>query len=199
MTDPRVDAYIAKSAEFARPILVHVRKAVHAGCPGVQEELKWGVPHFSYKGMFCGMAAFKRHCIFGFWKHKLLVSEGVIKADDRGVGQYGPITSLSDLPDHRTLVAIVKAAAKLNDEGMKVPRVVRLAKPPAKAPPYFIAALKKNKKALATFKGFSPSQKRDYVEWVADAKTGETRTRRIDQAVAWMSEGKIRNWKYVKK
>jgi hypothetical protein len=197
--DRRIDAYIAKSAEFARPILTRLRKVVHAGCPDVIETVKWGSPSFEYKGMFCGMAAFKQHAIFGFWKHKLLVERGLIDPKDKAMGQYGRITSLDDLPGEAQLIRVVREAARLNDEGIKVPRVVKAKKPPVKPPTYFTAALKKNTKALATFKAFSPSNQRDYVEWVTEAKTDDTRTRRLDTAVAWMAQGKIRNWKYTPK
>ncbi len=74
--DPRIDAYIAKSADFAQPILKHLRKVVHAGCPKVEETLKWSMPHFDYKGVMCGMAAFKAHCVFGFWKESLIFDSG---------------------------------------------------------------------------------------------------------------------------
>jgi len=194
--DRRIDAYIAKQADFARPILIRLRKVVHAGCPDVVEELKWSSPHFSYKGMFCGMAAFKQHCIFGFWKHKLLVQRGVLDPKDRAMGQYGRITSLDDLPSDAQLIRVVRAAAKLNDDGVTVPRTVR-ARKPLKTPAYLTAALKKNAKALATFKAFSPTNQRDYVEWVTDAKTDDTRRRRLETAVTWMAQGKIRNWKYM--
>ena len=197
--DPRIDAYIAKSAEFAKPILTRIRKVVHAGCPDVVEGLKWASPHFDYKGIFCGMAAFKQHCIFGFWKHKLLVQRGLIDPKDKAMGQYGRITSLDDLPSEAQLIRVVRAAAKLNDEGVKVPRAPKAKKPPLRTPPYVTKALKKNAKALATFKGFSPSNQREYVEWITDAKTDGTRTRRLDTAVTWMAQGKSRNWKYAPK
>src|ERR1051326_3458971 len=72
--DPRVDAYIEKSADFARPILNRLRKLVHAGCLQVVEEIKWRCPHFMHHGMLCGIAAFKEHCTFGFWKASLMKS-----------------------------------------------------------------------------------------------------------------------------
>jgi hypothetical protein len=197
MTDARIDAYIAKAPEFAKPILTYLRRCVHAAVPDVQEQLKWRSPSFEYKGMFCGMAAFKQHCAFGFWKHKILVERGVIDQNDRAMGQYGKITSVADLPGEKKLIAIIKAAAKLNDEGTKMPRPVK-AKPPLKAPAYFMAAVKRNKKALATYEGFSPSQKREYVEWVTEAKTTATRDQRLATSVDWMSQGKMRNWKYVR-
>ena len=120
--DPRVDAYIKKAQPFAKPILTHLRSVVHDACPGVQETLKWGVPHFDYKGIFCGMAAFKEHTTFGFWKGALLKDQ-LPKVDEKAMGQFGRITSMDDLPKATTLARIVKAGAKLNDDGVKVARV----------------------------------------------------------------------------
>jgi hypothetical protein len=192
--DARVDAYIARSAPFARPILKRIRGLVHAGCPKVEETIKWGMPSFEYKGILCGMAAFKAHCVFGFWKDKLVMGGA---AKDDAMGQFGCLTKVSQLPSRARMIALVKKAAGLNEAGIKAPRVVR-SKAPKKlvAPAYFMKAVKKNKKALGTFEGFSPSSKREYVEWVTEAKTEETRERRLATAVEWMSQGKRRNWKY---
>jgi uncharacterized protein YdeI (YjbR/CyaY-like superfamily) len=200
-TDPRIDAYIAKSAPFARPILTHLRKVVHAGCPEVEETLKWSMPAFTYKGILCGMAAFKAHCTFGFWKGELLVNgkKGAAKTEE-AMGQFGRITSIDDLPSQRTLVSMVRKAAALNDAGVPAPHMVRARqkkRAPIAAPKYFTDALKRNKKALAAFEGFSPSHKREYIEWITEAKTEVTRERRLNTALEWMSEGKVRNWKYV--
>jgi hypothetical protein len=191
--DPRVDAYIAKSADFAKPILTHIRRVVHGACPDVVEGMKWSMPHFDYKGIFCGMAAFKQHCTFGFWKGSLLKLK---PADEKAMGQFGCIRSIDDLPGAKALASIVKQASKLNDEGVSAPKPKRAPKPPVKTPPYFKAALAKNKKALATYDAFAPSCKREYVEWITEAKTDETRAKRVASAVAWMAEGKKRNWKY---
>ena len=192
--DPRIDAYIEKSQPFARPILKHIRKTVHAGCPGVEETMKWSSPHFDYKGVMCGMAAFKEHCAFGFWKASLL---GVPGAKSReAMGQYGCIKSIKDLPPTKELVALVKAAAKLNEEGVKAPRVRKAPKAPLSVPPAFAAALKKNTKAEAAFEVLSPSHRREYLEWIGDAKQDATRERRIAKALVWLSEGKSLNWKY---
>lgn len=194
--DPRVDAYIAKSAPFARPILSHIREVVHAGCPDVEEAMKWSFPHFMYKGMLCSMASFKQHCAFGFWKGSLL-KDGSMPAKD-AMGQYGRITSLADLPDATRLLRLVKQAAALNDEGAKVARTPKVTRgKTVKTPAYFIAAVRKNKKALATYEAFSPSHKREYVEWVTEAKAETTRKRRLETAVTWMAQGKGRNWKYM--
>ncbi len=191
--DPRVDAYIGKSADFAKPILRRIREIVHKGCPEVEETIKWGMPHFDYKGMLCGMAAFKEHCALGFWKNKL-----VLERNPEAMGQFGRITSLSDLPEDRVLLGYVREAARLNEAGVKVPRKAREAKKPPRTPADLAAALKKNAKARATFEGFSPSQRREYVEWITGAKTEETRAKRLGTAVEWMAEGKPRNWKYMR-
>jgi hypothetical protein len=197
--DPRVDAYIAKSAEFARPILKHLRSLVHRTCPDVVETMKWNFPHFDYKGMFCGMAAFKNHCVFGFWKDALIVGRDAGSVRE-GMGSLGRLTDLSDLPGDRILVRYIRKAVELNDAGVKAPTRVRSAKPkPLEIPAYFKAAVTKSPKARKTFDSFSLSNKREYVEWVVEAKTGETRARRLATAIEWMSEGKIRNWKYVTK
>ena len=196
--DPRVDAYIAKAKPFAQPILKRIRKAVHAGCPDVVETIKWSVPAFEYKGPMCGMAAFKAHCLMGFWKGTLVKSMPKDKVTQAG-GGWGRFESVDDLPPETTLVRMVKEAAALNDAGITVPRAVKAPKPPLKAPAYMLAAIGKNKKAAAAWKGFSPSHQREYVEWITDAKSEETRARRLATAVDWIGEGKGRNWKYERK
>src|SRR5262245_9584426 len=161
--DPRVDAYIEKSADFAKPILNHCRAVVHDACPDCVEEMKWSFPHFTYKGMLCSMASFKQHCAFGFWKGDLVLG-GESKRGD-AMGHLGRITSLKDLPPKATLSKWIKRAMALNDEGVKEPRRAT----PRKAlttPADLIAALKKNKRASAAFEGLSPTQRRDYVEWI---------------------------------
>jgi hypothetical protein len=197
--DPRIDDYIAEAAPFARPILAQIRAAVHAGCPGVEETIKWRAPHFMYKGMLCGMAAFKEHCAFGFWKASLLAPAGSASPKE-AMGQYGRITSVKDLPARRTLVALVRQAAKLNDEGVKVPRRTAARQPraqgPLAVPAALMDALRRNKRALGNFENFSPSHRREYIEWIAEAKGEATRDRRIATAIAWLAEGKSRNWKY---
>ena len=120
--DPRVDAYIKKAAPFAQPILTEIRETVHASCPDVEEAMKWSFPHFLYKGMLCGMASFKEHAAFGFWKGSLVVDRG--KGID-AMGQFGRITTRKDLPSKRVLAGYVKKAAALNEQGVKVPRVVK--------------------------------------------------------------------------
>ena len=192
--DPRIDAYIAKSADFAKPILKHLREIVHEGCPDVEETLKWSMPHFDYHGgPLAGMAAFKEHCAFGFWKGSLIVP-----GSKEAMGQFGRITRLADLPSDRTLVGYVRKAAKLNEEGIKVARPLKHPKKEIPMPADLASALKKSAKGRATFEGFSPSHKREYLEWITEAKTDETRRKRVETAVEWMAEGKPRNWKYMK-
>ena len=203
-TDPRVDAYIAQSADFAKPILTHLRELIHKNCPTVEETIKWSFPHFMYKPpvekkarVLCSMAAFKQHCAFGFWY--MDAGDSAREAETGpAMGQFGRITSLSDLP--KDLTKKIKEAVKSRDAGVKpVTRPRSTEKKELEIPDYFTAALKTNKKALATFEGFNYSNKKDYVEWVTEAKTAETRKNRLATAVEWMSEGKIRNWKYVRK
>lgn len=195
------DEYIADSAEFAQPILTHLREVVHAACPDVEEALKWSHPHFVYKGMLCNMASFKQHCSFGFWKASLM--EGVITdASPHAHGQMGRITAVKDLPSKKVLTGFIKQAMKLNEEGVTVPKKTAAKKGAAKTalkPPTDLAlALGKNRKALNTFDAFSPSQRKEYIEWITEAKADATRKRRLEQAVEWMAEGKQRHWKYQK-
>ncbi|MEP6603979.1 MAG: YdeI/OmpD-associated family protein [Spartobacteria bacterium] len=194
--DPRIDAYISESAAFAKPILKHLRKIVHAGCPAVEETIKWQFPHFDYKGVLCGMAAFQQHCAFGFWKGSLILGEK--NSGDSGMGQFGRIESIDDLPDEKTLLGYVRKAAELNEKGIKAPgRTAPKKKPPFQVPDYLTAALTKNAKAKKTFANFPPSQQREYVEWLTEAKREETRARRLATAIEWMAEGKKRNWKHL--
>jgi hypothetical protein len=195
--DPRVDAYIARAAPFARPILEHVRAVVHEGCPDVEETIKWGMPSFTHGGgILCGMAAFKAHASFGFWKHALVVGEGEEQA---GMGSFGKLETVRDLPPKKQLVAYVRKAAVLNAQGAGAgPARKRAAPKAAPVPtPEFAAALRRHKAAAATFKAFAPGQQREYVEWIAEARREDTRERRIAQAVEWLAEGKQRNWKYM--
>ena len=189
--DRRVDAYIAKSRDFAKPILEHLREVVHTACADVEETMRWSFPHFDYKGTLCSMAAFKEHCAFGFWKGALVVGERPKDA----MGHLGRITSIKDLPTKKALIALVKKAAKLNEAGVKRV-IVRKPKPPLETPPDLVSALAKNKKAKSAFEAFPPSHRRDYVEWITEAKTDATRERRLKQALEWIAEGKPRNWKY---
>jgi uncharacterized protein YdeI (YjbR/CyaY-like superfamily) len=195
--DPRVDAYIAKAAEFARPILKHLRGLVHVGCPEVVETMKWSFPHFEHQGVLCSMAAFKQHCAFGFWKGKLFLPQEH-DGSESAMGQFGRITTIDDLPAKKVLLGYIKQAVKLNEAGVKAPKTAKKEKSTLVVPPYFKAALKKNKKAQTTFDNFSPSHQREYVEWITEAKQEATRQRRLETAIEWLAEGKSRNWKYEK-
>ena len=192
--DPRVDAYIRKSAEFARPILTHVREIVHQAAPEAEETIKWGAPHFEYKGLLCGLAAFKQHCNFIIWKAQLVIGKGA-NAEE---GPLRNITKLADLPPDKTLKTWLAQAAKLNEAGIKTPRTTKPKKALA-VPAELKKALAKNKRAAAAFEKYPPSHKREYAEWIADAKTSETRDRRVATALEWIAEGKSRNWKYEKR
>ncbi|MBA2685557.1 MAG: YdeI/OmpD-associated family protein [Gemmatimonadaceae bacterium] len=193
-TDPRVDAYIEKSADFAKPILVRVREMVHAACPDVEETIKWSSPFFDYKGqMMCAVAAFKQHCALIFWKAPLI--DGIPANGDKSRGSFGRITSLKELPTKKQFDRWIKAAMKLNDAGVTVQRT-RTKKPEAKVPKELAAALAKNKKVTAAFASFPPGQRREYCEWISEAKREETKVKRVTQAIEWIAEGKTRNWKY---
>src|SRR5688500_958191 len=192
--DPRIDAYIAKSADFAKPILEHIRAIVHAACPDCVETMKWSFPHFDYNGaMMCSMASFKSHCAFGFWKASLILDDPNIS--EEAMGQFGKITSIKDLPSKKVMTGYIKKAMKLNDEGVIVTRAKK-APVEVSVHPDFARALKKNKSAQKHFDAFTPGKRNEYCEWVADAKTDATRAKRIDQAIEWISEGKSRHWKY---
>jgi hypothetical protein len=195
MKNPAVDIYIAKSADFARPILMRLRALMHKACPTVEETIKWGMPHFEYKGVIAGMAAFKQHAAFGFWKRRLMKDPaGFFSKGESGMGGR-KIRSLDELPSDTVLLGYIREAVALNEQGAKVPRSTRK-RPPVRVPAYLAAALKRNAKARRTFGNFSASQRREYVEWLTDAKQEATRERRLASAIEWMAEGKARNWKY---
>jgi len=197
--DPRIDAYIAKSADFAQPILRHLRDVVHTACPDVEETMKWSFPHFDYHGIMCSMASFKAHCAFSFW-HRQVLGEN---AKEGAMGQLGRITSLKDLPSKKALVGYVKKAMALKDAGEKptwaAARAAKKKRPELPVPADLAAALalKKNRKAKENFEAFPASHRREYVEWITEAKRAETRARRVADSVRWIGEGKQRNWKYM--
>jgi len=204
--NPKVDAYIAKARPYAQPILVHLRKAVHAGCPQVVETIKWSQPFFEYRGtILCNMSAFKEHCRFGFWGLEIsaiLRKSGVVR--EGGASSFGRITSVESLPPEKKLIDWIAQAAALIESGEERspiaarPRVAKPASAALKTPPDFQRALGKNKKATAVFAAFSPSARREYVEWIVSAKRPETRQERISTAVDWIADGKQRHWKYQK-
>lgn len=192
--NPKVDAYIAKQADFARPILSRFRELVHETCPAVQETIKWGKPSFEYNGILCGMAAFKAHAAFGFWKHDLVI--GADAKSREAMGSFGRLTSLDQIPTKRQFAAWMKIAMRLNDEGIKAPREKTTTKKPIPMHPAFKSALAKDKKAKATFDAFPPSCRREYLEWIDEAKKDETREKRVATAIEWLAQGKKRHWKY---
>lgn len=199
--DPRVDSYIAKAADFAKPVLEHFRSLVHKVCPDATETIKWGAPSFDYKGPYCLMVSFKKHCAIIFYKNKIMKNQApkdktIIETD---MAQLRKITSIKDLPKDKVLTAYLKNASKINDAGIKIPsRKKSNEKKELEIPDYFVKALKKNKNAQKTFNNFTYSKKKDYVEWIAQAKREETRLQRIETAIEWLAEGKTRNWKYEK-
>jgi hypothetical protein len=194
--DPRIDAYIAKAQPFARPILTRLRDLVHAHCPGIAETLRWSSPAFLHKGKILStMAAFKGHATFGFWHGELVTGTKGIGA----MGSFGRLASLEDLPEEAALAPMFATAMRLIDEGVKPPQAEgrgKHARPELAMTPAFEAALDANPAARKSFDGFAPSHRREYLEWILDAKRDETRDHRIAQAVEWLAEGKKRNWKY---
>ncbi len=198
--DAHIDTYIEKAAAFAQPILSHLRNLIHVHCPDIEEKIKWGCPHFVYKDRnVFSMAAFKQHCAFGFSLAAVMNDPyGLLETEDKAaMGSLGRITSLADLPADSIFAQYVKQSMQLVADGVKVPRQVKKAETPAQeVPDYFLAALKKNKKALAVFENFAPSHRKEYLEWIMEAKRTETRDKRVAQAIEWMTDGKPRHWKY---
>lgn len=192
--DPRVDVYIDRSQEFAKPILMHLRKLVHEACPDVNETLKWSMPAFEYKGILCGFAAFKQHATFGFWKHSLLNLDK--QYENTAMGSFGRLQSLKDLPSDAKIKKLIKEAMRLNDEGITVKRKPATQKKELVVPAVLLEALARNDKAADTFNNFPPSCKKEYVQWIEEAKTEPTREKRLATTIEWLSEGKRRNWKY---
>ncbi|MBL8516551.1 MAG: YdeI/OmpD-associated family protein [Betaproteobacteria bacterium] len=195
MSASKVDAYIAKSAPFAQPILTEIRARVRKACPEAEEAIKWRMPSFQYKGkILCGMAAFKQHAAFGFWRRE--VAGGTASEHD-AMGQFGKLTDVKQLPTKTEFARMVKAAMALIDSNAATTSATRKhPRPTLTLPDDFAAAMKKNKAATKTFDGFSPTHQRDYIEWIIEAKRAETRVKRIAQAVEWLAEGKTRHWKY---
>lgn len=197
--DPRIDAYIDKAADFAKPVLMHIRHLMHATVPQITETIKWGMPFFDYKGPVCNMASFKQHCAFGFWKATSLNDpHGLINAGEAAMGSFGRLTSLTDLPSDDILIDFIEQAIKLNETGVKgnVKKTPGTPKAEIPMPDYFAELLQSEPKALATFQNFSASHKREYLEWITEAKTQATREKRMATTIEWLIEGKSRNWKY---
>jgi uncharacterized protein YdeI (YjbR/CyaY-like superfamily) len=201
--EKKIDAYIAKSADFAKPILLHIRELVHKACPDVEEKMKWSMPFFDYKGeMLCHMAAFKQHAVMGFWK-AVLMKDAVLMENaksETAMGHLGRIASLKDMPSDKKITGWIKEAMQLNDKGIKLPaRPKPVAGKEIAVPDYFTKALAKNKKAKQVFENYAYSHKKEYLMWITEAKTEETRNKRMATAFEWMAEGKSRLWKYEKK
>jgi hypothetical protein len=183
---------------FAKPILTQLRATVHATCPDVVETIKWGMPAFDYRGPFCGMAAFKEHASFGFWKGKLI--KGLGGKDLEAMGNFGCLKTVKDIPAKKEFVGYLKQAMALNESGTKAPRVLKHKSVTTLKPPADLkAALGKNPKAEKFFDTLPPGQRGEYIAWITEAKRQETRKARVKTAVEWMGEGKRRNWKYETK
>lgn len=202
-TDPRIDAYIVKSAHFAIPILEYLRGVVHEACPDVKETMKWSFPHFEYKGsILCSMASFKQHCAFGFWLQSRLTDPlGLLAVNNErtGMGSLGKITSMEDLPSEAQLTDFIHQTMQLIDDGVKLKKDNKPSETrPLTVPAYLTEALADHPEARRVFESFSNSNKKEYVDWFEDAKTEATREKRLNQAMEWLAEGKVRNWKYLK-
>ena len=194
-TDPRVDAYIDKSRDFAKPILNHIRALVHEAFPEIEETIKWSFPNFVYKGPVCHMASFNEHCAFGFWKQSLLET-AAFPAEKTAMGSFGRITSLDELPDDETIKKLILGAVELNEKGIKVARPVSKERAELVVPDILNASLASNELAAETFNNFPYSKKKEYVTWITEAKTDATRDKRLATTIEWLAEGKSRNWKY---
>lgn len=196
-TDPRITAYIAARADFARPILDHLRARLHAVSPDIEETIKWGMPFFLHRGRpLANMAAFKAHASFGFWDRNGKESGKESGPARDGMGQFGRLTSLADLPDDAALDAAIREALALREAGDQPRRATRPARPEAEVPPELATALAADAVANETFTAFPPSCRREYCEWIAEARRPQTRDKRVAEAIAWLREGKRRNWKY---
>ncbi len=193
-TDPRIDSYIARRADFARPILAELRKRMHAACPLLEETIKWSHPFFVYRGqLLANMAAFKAHASFGFWARNALATG----REGEAMGQFGRLTSVADLPPPAAFAGLVHDAMALIDGGKgKASRPARAPKPAAAVPPALAEALARDAAAAAAFNAFSPSCRREYCDWIDEAKRDETRNKRVAETIGWLREGKKRNWKY---
>lgn len=198
--DPRIDTYINKSAPFAQPIMRHIRRLVHKACPEVEETIKWGFPHFDYKGVMISMASFKEHCTLNFWKAGLIDGIAQQSEEDSAMGQFGRITSISDLPGDEILLGYMREAKRLNDENIKLPQ-----KPKDQTvkelivPECLVEALKENPLAGETWDKFAFSHRKEYVNWITEARTDATRDKRLATAIEWLAEGKTQTWKYARK
>jgi uncharacterized protein YdeI (YjbR/CyaY-like superfamily) len=193
--DPRIDDYIAKAPAYAQPIITHIRNLIHHAVPGVLETMKWSHPHFDYKGPAFGIGAFKEHMGLNFWKNTLMDDPQGLFQNDGSAGSLGKIKSLADLPADDVLLDYFRRAIELNEKGVKVAAPAKAPKAELPVPDYLIAAFKTNQAALQHFEQFSPSAKREYLEWLAEAKSEATRTKRLETMMEWVAEGKTRKYK----
>jgi uncharacterized protein YdeI (YjbR/CyaY-like superfamily) len=191
--DPRIDKYIEEAAEFAKPILRHIRGLVHKAAPEIQETIKWSAPFFEHKGPVCNMAAFKEHCSVVFWKPSLIKG---LPAKVEGMGALGKIRSLKDLPKDKEFIDFVRQAFALNEQGIKVAAKPKTAPKELVVPEELMKALRTNAKARGTWEKFSYSHRKEYAEWIAEAKREETKKTRMEKTILWLSEGKSRHWKH---
>jgi uncharacterized protein YdeI (YjbR/CyaY-like superfamily) len=200
LSDPRIDTYINKAAPFAQPILRYIRRLVHKACPEVEETLKWGFPHFDYKGIMVGTAAFKSHCALVFYKGSLIPGLEEVKAGEDAMGQLGRITAISELPDDEILLGYLREAKRLNDENIKISQTPKDQKiKDLIVPECLNEALKDNPLAAETWDKFAYSHRKEYVNWINEAKTEATRDNRLATTIEWLAEGKTQNWRYSKK
>lgn len=197
----RVTAYIDKAQPFAQQVLKHIRALVHKTNKEVEEKMKWGMPHFDYKGMYCGIASMKEHCAFGFWKASLLKDPGnyLVRGENSGMGSFGKIKSLADLPPDKVLIDFINQAKELNDADIKVAARPKTETTIHETPEIMIKALKRNQKANAAFQNLSPGKRKEYIEWIAGAKTDLTKEKRLATMLEWVQEGKSLNWRYQSK
>jgi uncharacterized protein YdeI (YjbR/CyaY-like superfamily) len=191
--DPRIDAFIAKAEPFARPILSHLRDMIHRACPGVTETIKWSRPAFENEGrVLAVLGAFKAHASLHLWRMGEAGERTGKEAE--GSGQFGRLTSLADLPDEDELIRIIQATAIVRSEAKPKPKAPP--RPDLPVPEELAVALDRAPSARAAWDAFSPSHRREYSEWIGEAKRPETRAARVAQAIEWLAEGKSRNWKY---
>lgn len=199
---PKVTEYIGKAADFAQPILNHLRAIIFEACPDAEEDIKWGTPHYGYKGdHLVMMAGFSKHCSFSLYKAELMKDKDIIASVKAGkkFGYMDKVKDIRELPAKKVLTAYIKEAMTLNASGIAKPRPVKeKSTEPVVAPAAFTDALKKNKKANEIFESKSPSFRKNYIIWVADAKTDETRNKRIEQSLEWIEAGKDRFWQSKK-
>lgn len=195
--NPIVTDYINNVEPFAKPIVKKLRAIFLKADKRLVENVKWGLPSYEYKGIVGGFASFKNHVAWGLWKSSLLKDpKGAIGLARASIMSAGKLSSVKDLPKEQHLIDLIKQAVELNERGIKLKKPKAKKKPEAKVPGDLRQALDRNEKAAEVFENFSPSCRREYIEWITEAKTEETREKRLLQAIEWMAEGKRRNWKY---